>query len=563
MLTVEDIVQLGPYRLIRELGSGGMGVVFEAEDVMLNRRVALKVLRPGLTGIEDARGRFLREARAMAQLIHDNVVTIFQVHEDRGFAFMAMQLLAGETLEARITREQLKVSDVVRIGREIAEGLSIAHEKGIIHRDIKPANIWLEKARDRVKLLDFGLARRADGDPGLTQSGIVLGTPGYMSPEQARGESLDARSDLFSLGCVLYQLLTGERPFDGSSVVAMLREVEIRHPPRVTAKRPEVSTLLSNLVMELLSKNRKDRPASALIVVDRLMRVISPPVHHLTPTIVSPALLAPPPLANDVPEVSSQSSTNLPRVSAPATVAPPSGSFKPGSGASGITPAVTGSGSFKPGSASGSNPAVTATPSGSIKVTSSLSGSGPIVIAPSSSSTPSGAIRVPPAPSGGNSGVFTVNPPSGPSPSSTSTRAVAGSGMTRLPASMTGENGAQQNQTYHGIGGFLQFGMLFMLLAGLVWGYWTLTNKGWLLIDCTDPKVEVEVKQNGEVIQRLNRESGPVKLQAGDYELVVVNPPPTPGKPPLWVIRNDGKATIRRREEEKVLVYPNASGKER
>ena len=338
----------------------------------------------------------------MAQLIHDNVVTIFQVHEDRGFAFMAMQLLSGETLEARIHSEQLKVSDVVRIGREIAEGLSIAHEKGIIHRDIKPANIWLEQSRDRVKLLDFGLARRSDGDPGMTSSGIVLGTPGYMSPEQARGEPVDSRSDLFSLGCVLYQLLTGKRPFDGSSVVAMLREVEVRHPPRVTAKRPEVSTLLSNLVMELLSKNPKDRPASAMVVIDRLMRVISPPVHHLPPAIVSPALLAPPPLASDAPSPTG-SSVNLPRVSAPKADTSASGSFKPGS-ASGMVPAVSGtSGSFKPGSASGSNPAVTpASPSGSVRVQPTPSGSMPVVVAPT---TPSGAVRVL-SPASNGSGAF-------------------------------------------------------------------------------------------------------------------------------------------------------------
>ncbi|MDW8263686.1 MAG: serine/threonine-protein kinase, partial [Phycisphaerales bacterium] len=174
--------------------------------------VALKVLRPDLPPEQMSRDRFLREARAMASIDHENVCTIYQVDEADGRPFMAMQMLLGETLERRLERDgRLPVAEAARIGREVALGLAAAHAKGIIHRDIKPANIWLEAGTGRVKLLDFGLALPRDSVH-LTRSGFVIGTPAFMSPEQARGEPLDARSDLFSLGVVLYLATTGERP---------------------------------------------------------------------------------------------------------------------------------------------------------------------------------------------------------------------------------------------------------------------------------------------------------------------------------------------------------------
>ena len=291
--------RLRQYRLLRELGSGGMGIVYEAEDEWLGRRVALKVLRMDLPAQEMARERFLREARAMASIEHENVCTIYQVDEAEGRPFIAMQFLVGETLEIRLEREQrLTPPEAARIGREIALGLAAAHARGLVHRDVKPANIWLEEGTGRVKLLDFGLALACD-NPHLTHSGFVIGTPAFMSPEQARGEPLDGRSDLFSLGIVLYLATTGERPFDGPTAMAVMRNLELHYPGRVNVKRVDVPPAFSNLIMELLSKERKDRPYSAESVAARLGRPeITRPTHlPVAPPAANPT--APPTLPRD------------------------------------------------------------------------------------------------------------------------------------------------------------------------------------------------------------------------------------------------------------------------
>jgi serine/threonine protein kinase len=264
--------RLGQYRLLRELGAGGMGIVFEAADEWLNRHVAIKVLRTDLPAKQASQERFLREARSMASIEHENVCTIYQVGEVNGRPFIAMQLLAGETLETRLERQnRLPVAEAARIGREVAAGLAAAHAKGLVHRDVKPANIWLEEGTGHVKLLDFGLAMARD-NPHLTHSGYVIGTPAYMSPEQARGEPLDGRSDLFSLGIVLYLATTGERPFDGATAMAVMRNLEQHYPSRVNVKRVDVPAVFSNLIMEMLAKERKDRPQSAAEVAARLAR---------------------------------------------------------------------------------------------------------------------------------------------------------------------------------------------------------------------------------------------------------------------------------------------------
>jgi serine/threonine protein kinase len=293
--------RLGQYRLLRELGSGGMGIVFEAEDEWLNRRVAVKVLRADLPAEQVARERFLREARAMAAVEHENVCTIYQVGEADGRPYMAMQLLSGESLETRLDRDpRMPTAEAARIGREIAAGLAAAHAKGLVHRDVKPANVWLEASTRRVRLLDFGLALARD-NTSLTHSGFVIGTPAFMSPEQARGEPLDGRSDLFSLGIILYLMTTGERPFDGATAMVVMRNLELHQPLRVNVKRVDIPAPFSNLVMELLAKDRKDRPASAAIVADRLAR----------PEVVRPTHLpvAPPALPADA----KLSSPELPR----------------------------------------------------------------------------------------------------------------------------------------------------------------------------------------------------------------------------------------------------------
>jgi hypothetical protein len=275
----DEIGRLGPYRVLAVLGKGSMGVVLKAEDEMLGRVVALKALLPALTHERTNRERFLTEARAAAAVAHDHVITIFQVGEAQApglgpIPYLAMSLLEGEALEDRLRREdRLSVPEVLRIGRETAEGLAAAHEKGLIHRDIKPANLWLEGKRGRVKILDFGLARPVSGGQDLTQTGVVLGTPAYMAPEQARGERVDARCDLFSLGCVLYQAATGERPFRGEDVFSTLLAIVTEQTPRPELVNPDLPPPLAGLILRLLEKDRGRRPASAAEVAETLRAI--------------------------------------------------------------------------------------------------------------------------------------------------------------------------------------------------------------------------------------------------------------------------------------------------
>ena len=274
--TVGELGWLGPYRILRELGSGGMGIVYLAEDPHLQRQVAIKVMQADLAAHPIARERFLREARAAAALENDHVVTIHSVGEDAGVPYMVMQLLQGETLAARLLRDRvLSVAETIRIGREIALGLGAAHEKGLVHRDVKPANIWLDStAGGRVKLLDFGLAWAEEHTP-VTPQEVLIGTPAYLSPEMVRGETVDARSDLFSLGCVLYEMLTGRLAFGGGAgdshaiLKALARDVP---PPPPRTINPDIPPWLSDLVLQLLSKPREARPDSAKTVSVELSR---------------------------------------------------------------------------------------------------------------------------------------------------------------------------------------------------------------------------------------------------------------------------------------------------
>ncbi len=275
----DEIGRLGPYRVLKVLGAGGMGVVFQAEDPRLNRLVALKAMLPALAASGSNKERFLREARAAAAIEHDHIVAIFQVDEDRGVPFIAMPFLRGESLEDRLMRERkLPISEALRIGKETADGLAAAHERGMIHRDIKPANIWLEGDKGRVKVLDFGLARSARGDSQLTQQGAIVGTPAYMAPEQGAGKQVDTRCDLFSLGCVLYRMATGTMPFKGADTVSTLVAVATETPKAPRKLNPEVSPRLSKLIMELLAKDPKERPPSGLSVVDLIEELeLEPP----------------------------------------------------------------------------------------------------------------------------------------------------------------------------------------------------------------------------------------------------------------------------------------------
>jgi len=242
-----------------------MGVVFLAEDPHLKRLVALKVMRPSLAASADFHRRFLREAQLAAAIEHEHIVPVYQTGEDRGVPFLAMKLLRGETLEDRLRRVggRLPLSEVLRIGREIAEGLAAAHAQGLIHRDIKPANVWLEEGRGRVKIVDFGLARGTGNDAHFTQAGAVIGTPAYMAPEQANGEEVDARCDLFSLGAVLYRTGTSTLPFGGKDTLSVLSALATQTPAPPHRLVPSLPRTFSGLVMRLLAKDPADRPQSA------------------------------------------------------------------------------------------------------------------------------------------------------------------------------------------------------------------------------------------------------------------------------------------------------------
>lgn len=301
----DELGRLGDYRILNVLGTGGMGVVFRAEDPKLKRIVALKAMLPALAASPSAKKRFMREAQTAASIKHDHIVTIFQVNEDRGAPYLAMEFLHGEPLDARLKRGELGASapglplaEALRIGEQIAEGLAAAHDEGLIHRDIKPANIWLETRSQasgargqqeetmdkrqaerlavsrasaaRVKILDFGLARSTSDQAGLTVSGAIVGTPTYMAPEQAQGGAVDHRCDLFSLGCVLYVMTTGQLPFKGNDTLTVLMAIGSSDPTPPHDINPDVPEFLSSLIMRLLAKKPEDRPESAREVASSL-----------------------------------------------------------------------------------------------------------------------------------------------------------------------------------------------------------------------------------------------------------------------------------------------------
>jgi eukaryotic-like serine/threonine-protein kinase len=264
------IGRIGSFDVIKVIGRGGMGVVLQAFDRSLSREVAVKILDPQLASNTLARQRFCREARSAAAVSHDNVVAVHQVNEDEksGLPYIVMQLVNGESLEQRLRRVgRLSVIDAVKMGIQAASGLTAAHSQGLIHRDIKPGNILIEKETEKVRLTDFGLARATE-DLKLTRSGFVAGTPLYMAPEQARGDEIDPRADLFSLGIVLYEALAGKPPFDGRSPLAVLRRVADEAHAPLHRINPDVPQWLEDAIDQLLEKNPEDRFQSAVEVRD-------------------------------------------------------------------------------------------------------------------------------------------------------------------------------------------------------------------------------------------------------------------------------------------------------
>lgn len=276
--------RLGEFCVVRVVGRGGMGVVLHAYDPSLARDVAIKVIDPKLAHNEVARQRFCREARAAAAVTHDNLVAVHQVDEDEhsGLPYLVMQLVQGESLEQRLKRVgRLTMPEVARLGMQAAAGLAAAHAGGLIHRDIKPANILLEDPVDRVKLTDFGLARAAE-DVKLTRTGFVAGSPLYMAPEQARGDEIDHRSDLFSLGSVLYEAASGAPAFDGKTPLAVLRRVADETPQPLHASNPDMPEWMSEIILKLLAKNPADRYQSAAEVAETFAAELAR-AHALSP----------------------------------------------------------------------------------------------------------------------------------------------------------------------------------------------------------------------------------------------------------------------------------------
>jgi serine/threonine protein kinase len=270
--TADEIGTLGKFSVLKEIGRGGMGSVYLAYDEKLKRKLAIKVMLPRYADNAEAKERFLREARVTAGIKHDHIVTVYEADEVGGVPFIAMEYLQGMPLFDYLRQKKpIGLAQAVRVGREVAAGLSAAHKRGLIHRDIKPANIWLEAPNGRVKILDFGLAKpMQDAGPELTHAGAVLGTPAYMAPEQAEGKPTDHRADLFSLGVVLYRLLAGQLPFPGDSTMAVLMALGTKNPPPIRELNPQVPDAVAELVTDLLRKDPAARPASADEVLTRL-----------------------------------------------------------------------------------------------------------------------------------------------------------------------------------------------------------------------------------------------------------------------------------------------------
>ncbi|HSF44213.1 MAG TPA: protein kinase [Thermoanaerobaculia bacterium] len=259
------------FQIGEPLGGGGMGVVYQAEDTRLGRPVALKFLAPELVRDPASKARFLTEARAASALDHPNLCTILEVGESEdGLLFLAMPRYDGESLERRIARGPLPVEEVLEVAAQVARGLAKAHQHGIVHRDVKPGNLFV--TRDgMVKILDFGIAKLS-GEAGPTRFGAVLGTPSYMAPEQTRGEEVDARTDVWSLGVVLYEMLAGRRPFVGGTGVAVVHAVLHDAPEPLARLRPEVPVELDRIVCRMLAKDPKERYADAAEVLADLRR---------------------------------------------------------------------------------------------------------------------------------------------------------------------------------------------------------------------------------------------------------------------------------------------------
>jgi len=297
---------IGHYRIVAKLGGGGMGVVYQAEDTNLARQVAIKFLPPEMARDRQALERFQREARAASALNNPHICTIHDLGEHDGQPYLVMELLEGATLKQRLVGKQFGVEELTDLAEQFTDALEVAHEAGIVHRDIKPANIFITE-RGVAKILDFGLAKRVierasadsemptelDEDPSLTSPGSAVGTVAYMSPEQVRGEVVDARSDLFSLGVVLYQMAAGGSPFSGATSGVIFNEILSKEPPAPSRSNPDLPPTLDQIIGKLLEKDRELRYQSARELMADLKRLRRD--SESGRTVTTPAVAAPSP----------------------------------------------------------------------------------------------------------------------------------------------------------------------------------------------------------------------------------------------------------------------------
>lgn len=281
----DSLGRFARYEIMELLGRGGMGIVMRGYDTQLNRNSAIKVLAPELASSAAARKRFSREAKSAAAVVHPHVVPIQTVDEHNGLPYLVMPVVEGQSLQHRVEQQgPLRIIEAVRIAGQVAEGLSAAHEQGLVHRDIKPANVLLENGVERVQITDFGLARAID-DASMTRSGVIAGTPQYMSPEQAHGDAIDLRSDLFSLGSLIYFMLAGRSPFRAETTMGVLNRIGNDQPRSIRSVNADVPQWLEQIVMKLLSKTPDDRYQTAGEVAQLLQRWHA---HLQQPDVVNP-----------------------------------------------------------------------------------------------------------------------------------------------------------------------------------------------------------------------------------------------------------------------------------
>ncbi|HXT48760.1 MAG TPA: serine/threonine-protein kinase, partial [Gemmatimonadaceae bacterium] len=286
------------YDVKEELGRGGMALVYRAIDRRLKRAVALKVLPPELAFRDEVRRRFMREAETSARLSYQNIVPIYSVDEKNGIVYLVMALVDGETLAARMARApRMSIDEIRRVLREVAGALAYAHAHGVVHRDIKPENILLDRESGRAMVTDFGIARAAEGDARLTVTGVAIGTPAYMSPEQALGErEADGRSDIYSLGVVGYQMLAGELPFKAANTPSMMMKHLTERLRPIREVRPDVPSDIAAVIEHALAKRPEDRFSNA----SEMASALATPSWR-APASIAPASQAPQPAPSSPP----------------------------------------------------------------------------------------------------------------------------------------------------------------------------------------------------------------------------------------------------------------------